>query len=462
MPSASDVQAAQASRAANAGDRLARQVDRLAGDARRCQAAGQRRRRRRAVEDDHTAIRRDRPHAPVERETPAGARRDHARPIVVGERQVLIVRPGRVDDPPRRHADQAVARDDGQQARRAVLGEKADRRRARVQLGAGSARGCRRFRSAGGAGRLGQPRAAQVRLLVVKDHARAGRGFGRGARRSQAGRPAADDADVDRALDGNQPVRRRRVRKRPRPAHLAHQLQEERVARARAGHHRVVIHPVGEQPVGGCQQIDVGAGERILSLAAQVLARGDPAGALVGAPVDAHQAGGAMPIQAEEPARAMVLGRPGQRVDAGGVQRDRQRLPLERGDGVTLEVEADGAPARGGRDEVSQVSGHASTLPARPRRSARAAGPWCFSATVCSACRRRRAGAGASWRFVGPRRGARARRPGAARSHRREGDAVARRRARAGPQPDGGGRQRRDRARRGAGESSAMPAGTRP
>ena len=131
-----------------------------------------------------------------------------------------------------------------------------------------------------------------------------------------------------------------------------------------AGHHRVVVHPLGEQPVGRGQQIDVGAGEGVLARAGQLGARRRQAGALVGAAVDPQETGGAVPVEAEEPARAVVLRRARQRLDPGGVQRHGDRLAREGGDGRPFEVDGDGEAARGAGRKVSQVGGHVLNLPA--------------------------------------------------------------------------------------------------
>ena len=47
----------------------------------------------------------------------------------------------------------------------------------------------------------------------------------------------------------------RRVGQKPGAAHLAHELHEELVADARAGHEVVVVHAVREQPIRRAQQI---------------------------------------------------------------------------------------------------------------------------------------------------------------------------------------------------------------
>ncbi len=207
------------------------------------------------------------------------------------------------------------------------------------------------------AARLREQRAAGRRLLVVERDARAGRRLGDRARRRQPGRPAAHDADVERLVARRQPDRRRRVGQRPRAAHLAHELEEQRVAGAAAGHHRVVIHALGEQPVGRGEHVDVGAGEGVLARAAELGARRRQAGALVGAAVDAQEAGRAVAVETEEAARPVVLRRARQRLDPGGVQGDGDRLALEGGDALALEVDGDGEAARGAGKERSRRSG---------------------------------------------------------------------------------------------------------
>ncbi len=367
-------EAAHPLRSPGGDDGLARQVDARGGHARRVQRALERRRGRRAVEDDHLAPGRDRADAPVKRQPPAGTRRDHARAIVVGERQVLIVPARRVEVPPRPHAHQPAAGDDRQQAasaaRRFVLRVVADGGRARDQLRPGGARLRRHRGGARRAGGLGQERAARRRLLVVERDARAGRRLGDGPRRREPGRSAADHAGVERLVERRQPRRGGRVGERPRSAHLAHQLQEQRIAGVAAGHHRVVVHPLGEEPVGGGQEVDVGAGEGVLPRAAEIGARRRQAGALVGAAVDPQKAGGAVSVEAEKPARAVVLRRAGQGLDASGVQRDGDRLPREGGDALSLEVDGDREAARGaggqGKGKIAQVGGHVLSLPVGP------------------------------------------------------------------------------------------------
>ena len=188
------------------------------------------------------------------------------------------------------------------------------------------------------AARLGVQRAARRVLLVVERDARAGGGAGDLARGAQAGGPAADHAGVD-DLIGGRGGRRRVGRQRAGAAHLAHHLQEHGVAGPAARHQRVVVHPARKQPVGGRQQVDVGAGEGVLPFAGEPGARRHHAGAPVGPPVDAHGTGGAVPVEAEQAARAVVLGRAPERADAGGEQRNGDRLAGRRGNRRPLEVD---------------------------------------------------------------------------------------------------------------------------
>ncbi len=356
-------------RSPRADDRLAREIDARRADPGPVQRALEGRRGRRTVEDDHRALGRHRSDAPVERQPPAGACGDHPWSIVVGERVVLIIAARRVERAPRPHAQQPIAGHDRQEPTPAIRGlvlrVVADGRRARDEHGAGAAgrlgHRCRPGRAAG----LGEQRAAGSRLLVIERDARAGRRLGDRARRRQPRRSAADHADVERLVARREAGGRGRVGHGPRAAHLAHQLQEQGVAGVAAGHHRMVVHPLGEQPVGGGQQVDVGAGEGVLACAGEIGARRRQAGALVGAAVDSQQTGGAVSVEAEEPARTVILGRSRQRLDPGGVQRHGDRLAREGGNGRPFEVDGDGEAAGGARRKVSQVGGHVLNLPAR-------------------------------------------------------------------------------------------------
>ena len=311
------------------------QVDPLDLHPHRDQRLLERRRGRRRIQDDHPAFGRHRANAPPEREPAAGPRRDHPRAIVVGERQVLIVAAGRVQRPLRARAQQAIGQRDRQDAR-------ARRRRPGPP---GSTRSPSRRRPPGPR-RRGPHRPARVpgrRRPPRPAASRPARTARRTERRvlsappratARAAESPAGPAPMMQTSSSSSSTRargvRRRVRERSRATHLPHQLQEHRVAGARAGHHRVVIHALREQPVGGRQHVDVDAGQRVLPRTGEARSHRRHTGALVRPPVDAQVTGGAVPVEAEQPARPVVFGRAGQGEDARRVQRDRDRLTLPR------------------------------------------------------------------------------------------------------------------------------------
>ena len=132
-----------------------------------------------------------------------------------------------------------------------------------------------------------------------------------------------------------------------------------------------MVHALGEEPVGGREEVDLGAGKGVLALAAQARAHRDVAGAPVGLAVDAQVAGGAVPVEAEGAARAVVLRRAAERADARGVQRHGDGLALEGADGVALEVEGQRRAARRARGQG--LGGRRSPAVTVPARGARAA-----------------------------------------------------------------------------------------
>ena len=234
------------------------------------------------------------PDAPAERQPAQRARRDHARAIVVGERQVLIVGARRVERALRAHAHQARLGRHRQHAGLAV-GARRPRERSRSRSRSSTsarARGRARRPPASRARSLppalGVQRAAGRGLLVVDDDPRARRGAGDLARGAEAGRARRRPRRRRRPRPSSTVAGASVVGQRARAAHLAHHLEEHGVAGPAARHQRVVVHAAREQPVGGGQDVDVGAREGVLALAAQPVARRDHAGPPVGPPVDAH------------------------------------------------------------------------------------------------------------------------------------------------------------------------------
>ena len=311
---------------------------RTRGDAGGVERARERRRRRRAVEDDHLALGGDRAHAPVERQPAAGARGDHARAIVVGERQVLIVAAGRVEVAARPHAQQPIAGHHGQEPRppsgAVVL---RDRRRspsrarrarapaARAASASAAARArCRPPRRA--ASRRGPPARRRARRAAPGAASAIAR-----AAASPAGPPpttqtsSASSRGASRVAAGasgsvpEPPISRTSLRNSALPARLP-----------------VIIVwwsiPSGNSQSAAASRSTSALGKAFWRAQARLGARRRQAGALVGAAVDAQQAGGAVAVEAEEPARPVVLRRARQRLDPGGVQRDGDRLAREGGD----------------------------------------------------------------------------------------------------------------------------------
>ena len=362
-PRPSDLDAADSRAPTRRHRRPARDVDPLDLDAGLGQRAFQRRGAGRpGVQDRDPFPRRHRPDPPAEGQPPESARGDHPGPIVVLERQVLIVGPGRVERAPGAHPHQAGLgrhrQHAGRSVRARVLGKETDRGGARHQAGAGGARVVGEEEPALAAAGLRVQRAARRGLLVVDHHPRARRGARDLPRRRQAGRPGTDHAGVGDLIDGRGGGRVG-VGQRPRAAHLAHHLEEHRVAGAVARHERVVVHAARKQPVGGGQHVDVRAGERVLALAGQAITRRDHAGPPVGPPVDPHRARRAVAVEAEQAAGAVVFGRPPERAHAGREQRGGHRLARESRDGIPLEVDGHRWAGRRRAEKSPQVLLHA-------------------------------------------------------------------------------------------------------
>ncbi len=205
--SRSEIQPAEAADAPGIHHFLASQIDALDERAGGQQIVDQRGGGRRGIENDHASLPRHGPDPPAMNQPPAGARRDDARTIVPGERQVLVVPTGRIDDAPGPHAQQARRRGHRQNPASAIRsfvfrvvgdgGGAGDQPRARRP-------GRRReLGRAGHARLLGQQRATGKRLLVIQRDSSARCGLGGCTGRRQAGWPAAHHADIqDDILDG--------------------------------------------------------------------------------------------------------------------------------------------------------------------------------------------------------------------------------------------------------------------
>ena len=291
---------------------------------------------------------------------PQRARRDHARAIVVAERQVLIVGARRVEGALRAHAHEARPRSPPPARRRwpsrarrppersrwrSRSRPRARRRRARRRPASPRGR-CRRARRAASHRGRSARRKARPARPARRGRSRARRRGRPGRRRSRTTSTISSVVTVAGASVAGSvpepPISRTIFRNSALPARLP------------------VISvwwsmPSREQPVGGGEHVDVGAGERVLALAGQPVARGHHAGPPVRPAVDAHAAGRAVPVEAEEAPRPVVLGRPPQRADAGGEQRRRRRARRRcAGTGVPSKSIATGSPAGG--------------TPANPRR----------------------------------------------------------------------------------------------
>ena len=224
---------------------------------------------------------------------------------------------------------------------------------------------------------LPQQPAAELRALV--DEHDIGAELGRRRRGRESRDTAADHEQVGVAAPVLGPPRPLGLllRQLAEPGRVAQHLLVERPQPARADERLVVEAGRRERSaerVGDRHEVVLEAGARVQMLDRRTVAHGFGAGAHAWGAVDGDEAVRAVAGAAHQPAPAVVLEAARERPLAGGVQRRADRVALERGDLLAVEVERDRLVAVDQLRGLGRQAGHAlgppcSSSPGRPTRS---------------------------------------------------------------------------------------------
>ena len=209
-------------------------------------------------------------------------------------------------------------------------------------------------------GRIEHPAAADA-ILLLQDEGRAP-GGGEDLARGEAGGARAHHRDVHGEALGGAGGGRRRVRKQAEAGQVTGDGGHDLLRHRHPGEHRVVVHPLREEPVDAGEDVDLHARVGVLPLDSHPGPHGRLARETVGHTVDAHQAVRAGPGHAVGAAGPVVLDAPGEHGLPGGEERARRRLALAGGERLALVL--DGQLRAGLRRQAA----HAALLSEAARR----------------------------------------------------------------------------------------------